>query len=1715
VAGVETANTSNYLYIKGDAANPVVNDERISTTSIYVIFERYSGSAWVEIWRVGGSMYVPRFMEIIKDVNAEILVNDAANDQIRNLIKTATFSNGTVVGDIFGDSFVLAEDKFYKVKPLTALSWNVLQPVDTSDSTGTEFSLLATTPAVDGVISTSLKFKGTIPVGTVMQGKIFKQSDLINPVWQNVTDFQFSQGVGTAVDSVTGISETKPNVYLIGNTPLKYVYNFSQSVTLNGSTTDGTSIYLEAQSSRLKFENIQVDNVDSLTADATHIDNADYLVHTIASAININVPFDENSTFTVRDADANFATNSCNVLFKDAGGSLQYTVTLDNSNESFFFFNDGTNWNYSRDGEGKTYTINTNRTASVDFPDSVSGFWDRTGTTLSPKTTGDNITTSGNVHVGGDVIVDGSITSGSTENLLVKDNHIVLNDGYQATTAKMGGLVVNYLPTSTADTVAAGAFVAGVAAASNPTVATVGASVFTDTDLIMIYGSVDNDGIYEVASHTANVLTVKGVGTISTVEGFTNTQFNANASDSCTITKINVSVICSDTDGEWRQGKGSTTPVTFTDLSYDYWERTGTTLSPKIAGDNISTTGTVITPKIIGGSSTTQDLTFQTTTGVGTTGSDMNFLIGTNGDTRAMNISHIGHVSIGYSSSTTSNYILGIKQPGGHTYMDIDSFNASYDTGIRFKLQGTDTWVMYNDNNTGNFNIWEGGSSRMTFVSGGNVGIGISDPDAPLEITTTSTTTEAPLLKLTSQNDRALIISQPDITSNNSPFTFDTNNAVSFRIDATDVLTIDAYKNVGIGVTEIAPATEKLDVVGTVKATGGNIISTTTTGKALSVEANTLTTGAGLYVGSSSTNLSDKLVELNVSDASATGDVLSIDNNGIGQAIDITSNSTTNDVIKVVSDNLVSGSMISLNSASSSDINRDLLEIKHTGTGNSTSAIDINLGASRGSILNGYSSNTTLPALRLDSDSLTYGAVAHFASSSADTNIRKLVHIQNSNAASTGTTGVVIDQASTGDALSTNGNISAGSYDGVLNDGVTATTQTVGDNSTKVATTEYADAKPTIYSANGELASTRAIIGENGKTLTFEMFNPTENNYTTKTAIIQANDQIDLLQVTGNGAGDEGAYLGIRLGQGSTNKLEFIDEKYSKGAVYNADYSTNFTDRSIVDKAYVDNSITGLNPSGTHDILIAADLEALATSSIITVTTGTTLTLNIKGAISSDTRYVVESGGRLNLNYALSGSYTYTETGTQDQFTSTNGSIFLRNGSMTASGTLSTLFNNTYNSPFQVLNIVGTIFNGYHGGSLSGWGALTFDGSPIIDYRDSITVSGQAGIKCINVSGYSFSVFPNKPAFDIKRGYGGTSVNIFSLGSWSLYGGSFIRLSPGMGDNSKNLISGLVMNLGDLFDTTGTDGTFTAVADASFSTVTIDNVSNVGGNARFNCTIVPSFSVGQEVTISGFLTYTAYNKTSIVTATDGSTYFDIDSTPYIGSENGTGSFGSSTVTLTDTATTLSNGDSITLDSMDQNYRGGTHVYNKQTNSFQVNKTWNATATGTWSTKGLDQEDIRVIASGNPTIVDSHYYACGYVNGNTSTTTISASGTYYDIDFGTLTECPQTERWKIIDAKYGIFEYIGNEPFHGTVKYDYSAVSSGSAQNFLFKWQKDTGSGYADIAGAIALNQLAGTAGSTGRSVSIQAVKGDLFKCKVTRASGSGNITVSYAGIIID
>jgi len=195
--------------------------------------------------------------------------------------------------------------------------------------------------------------------------------------------------------------------------------------------------------------------------------------------------------------------------------------------------------------------------------------------------------TFGNLTVAGNLIVDGKTTSINTDKVNISDNHLYMNAGYTTLSAQTGGLVVNYLPTASSTTVSSGAFVAGVASTSNPTVATVGAATFGAGSLVQISGTSNNqnDGLFEVLTHASNVLTIRGVGTTATVEDFTDNQFVANASDNAAITQVNVSVVRAGTDGAWESASGSDTGFSFSDLltSTSGVNKTGTPVNNQLA----------------------------------------------------------------------------------------------------------------------------------------------------------------------------------------------------------------------------------------------------------------------------------------------------------------------------------------------------------------------------------------------------------------------------------------------------------------------------------------------------------------------------------------------------------------------------------------------------------------------------------------------------------------------------------------------------------------------------------------------------------------------------------------------------------------------------------------------------------------------------------------------------------------------------------------------------------------------------------------------------------------------------------------------------------------------------------------------------------------------------------------------------------------------------
>lgn len=176
--------------------------------------------------------------------------------------------------------------------------------------------------------------------------------------------------------------------------------------------------------------------------------------------------------------------------------------------------------------------------------------------------------TMGDLKLTGNLVVDGATVTVTSEQVNVSDNHLYLNQGYTPAVAQTGGLVVNYLPTATTDTVAAPGFVAGVPATSNPTCETVGAATFAAGEFVQYSGANEdsNDGLYEVLSHAANVLTIRGVGITGRVEDFTQNDFTADTTATGTITKVTVAVLRAGTDGLWEQAEGSTTPLTFSNL---------------------------------------------------------------------------------------------------------------------------------------------------------------------------------------------------------------------------------------------------------------------------------------------------------------------------------------------------------------------------------------------------------------------------------------------------------------------------------------------------------------------------------------------------------------------------------------------------------------------------------------------------------------------------------------------------------------------------------------------------------------------------------------------------------------------------------------------------------------------------------------------------------------------------------------------------------------------------------------------------------------------------------------------------------------------------------------------------------------------------------------------------------------------------------------------
>jgi len=534
-------------------------------------------------------------------------------------------------------------------------------------------------------------------------------------------------------------------------------------------------------------------------------------------------------------------------------------------------------------------------------------------------------------------------------------------------------------------------------------------------------------------------------------------------------------------------------------------------------------------------------------------------------------------------------------------------------------------------------------------------------------------------------------------------------------------------------------------------------------------------------------------------------------------------------------------------------------------------------------------------------------------------------------------------------------------------------------------------------------------------------------------------------------------------------------------------------------------------------IYTASNLTDLATANVITISVPTTIIF--RAAVASTVQFVIESGGALFIGTeGVNGSYAWGGTGTLF-----SGSGFLIVGSLFAltSTSTGTLFDMTLAS-FASIQLGASRFDGFDAlGEVNGR-TITMQTTFFTNWGTGLTLKNMSRVNCEAVT----SVLGSTTETFLKIVYDKDVVSLIepkitlANNVFGLLGTSHaLRIDPDINDTvNVSIVNGKVSGGGGLYDTAGTTGTFTAVADATVSATAITSVTDSSGTARFNFSVGPTLFVGQRAVISTFTTNTAYNATGIVTAT-GAGYFEIADIVF-GSDE-TGSFLSNSVTVTDTATTLSNGDTLTLDTTSAtDYDGGSVVYNKQTNTFQVNMAYTATKAGTWNTGGINQKDPRVVAVEQRELPDSRYIATAFVNNNATATGAIVNNTFTDMVFGTagsaLVAGSTMERWKLIDDVKGIFEYTGTEPFAGFITFDYTVTSSGGAVEFRFRWQIDTGSGFGDLPDPVeSLVEIGSDAGSVTKAYPLLAVRGNQIKPEITRNSGSSGITTSYATIYVE
>lgn len=577
------------------------------------------------------------------------------------------------------------------------------------------------------------------------------------------------------------------------------------------------------------------------------------------------------------------------------------------------------------------------------------------------------------VTIGGDLVVTGSTVSTSSETVLIADNHLYLNNAYATVSAVTGGLVVNYLPTATNDTVATGGFTAGVAATSNPTIATTGAATFAVSDLIQIASANNpaNNGLFEVLSHAANVLTIRGIGVTATVQDFTQNQFVTDTTVAGSIRKVTVSVIRAGTDGAWETAVGSTSGLTFADLAtaggsslQSAYEAGATITLSDAEGDLVITTdetGTVAN--------------FQVARG----GGGFYFQTDASNDTAV-----VGSTSTATLIVVPDNLagVFRLRETGGATnYLELDTTNAAEQLVVGAPATGTSNTVLRGGSGGVHVNVADNTAIAFRLAQSANNYIVLDTTDAAEVLTIGSTGTNAQVavnsgtgtLNIgTSASARSVNIGTGAAvqtvtvgsTTSTSPTTIQTGTGAMtftaggvFDVNATGAVTVD-----GTGISIDGTLASNLSV------TGAALTLSTITSGALDV------TSAGVLDIDAASTLS----------INSSGGVINIGDDAVGQNLNIGTGAAARNITL---GNATTTTGIAINSGTGGTLvdSTGIVEINSSGgaisIGNDANAFAINIGtgAAARTIAIGNGTGATGVTIQTGTGNLNLGtnAVAH------------------------------------------------------------------------------------------------------------------------------------------------------------------------------------------------------------------------------------------------------------------------------------------------------------------------------------------------------------------------------------------------------------------------------------------------------------------------------------------------------------------------------------------------------------------------------------------------------------------------------------------------------------------------------------------------------------------------------------------------------------------